>query len=60
MEVANGVKEISRGVLRSIVACAEQNDDRLRSICIETLAELCMILINPIWDGDMLMIYIFE
>lgn len=43
IEVKGGVKEISRGVVRAIVSCAEQESDRLRGICLETLAELCML-----------------
>jgi rapamycin-insensitive companion of mTOR len=41
MEVKGGVREISRAVLRAVVAIAEHTDDRLRMICIETLAEIC-------------------
>lgn len=41
IEVPGGVKEISRGIVRGIVACAEQTDDRLRGISMETLAEIC-------------------
>ncbi|KAM3514513.1 hypothetical protein MY11210_001856 [Beauveria gryllotalpidicola] len=53
LDVKDGVKEISRAVVRTIVAVAEQGDDRratvpahdqnidrLRPICIETLAEI--------------------
>lgn len=40
LEVKNGVAEISRAVVRTITAVAEHAEDRLRSICIETLAEL--------------------
>ncbi|RFU77456.1 cytosolic regulator pianissimo [Trichoderma arundinaceum] len=53
LDVKDGVKEISRAVVRTIVAVAEfgddrsaapqpseQNTDRLRPICIETLAEI--------------------
>lgn len=53
LDVKNGVKEISRAVVRTIVAVAEhgedrrtnvqvseQDVDRLRPICIETLAEI--------------------
>ncbi|PNY26736.1 Protein ste16 [Tolypocladium capitatum] len=53
LDVKDGVKEISRAVVRTIVAVAEQgedrrpgvqvadqNIDRLRPICIETLAEI--------------------
>ncbi|KAF2144905.1 uncharacterized protein K452DRAFT_349286 [Aplosporella prunicola CBS 121167] len=40
LEVKDGVKEISRAVIRMIVAVAEHNDDRLRSISILTLGEI--------------------
>jgi hypothetical protein len=53
LDVKNGIKEISRAIVRTIVAVAEQgedrrpgmhvadqNVDRLRPICIETLAEI--------------------
>ena len=39
-EVKDGVKEISRSVVRTIAAVAEHGEDRLRSMCIETLAEI--------------------
>jgi rapamycin-insensitive companion of mTOR len=44
IEVPGGVKEISRGIVRGIVACAEQTDDRLRAISMETLAEICKLV----------------
>lgn len=44
IEVPGGVGEISRGIVRGIVACAEQHDDRLRGISMETLAEVCKSL----------------
>lgn len=40
LEVKDGVKEVSRAVMRIIVAVAEHTDDRLRNICILTLAEI--------------------
>lgn len=43
IEVKGGIKEISRGVVRAIVSCAEQESDRLRGIALETLAELSKI-----------------
>ncbi|KAL7275461.1 hypothetical protein RUND412_001589 [Rhizina undulata] len=43
LEVSGGVHEISKGVVRSIVACAEQSDDRLRNISMETLAEILIL-----------------
>lgn len=36
------MKEISRSVVRTIAAVAEQAEDRLRSICLETLAEIML------------------
>ncbi|RPA97850.1 hypothetical protein L873DRAFT_1689620 [Choiromyces venosus 120613-1] len=45
IEVPGGVQEISRGVVRAIVACAEQVDDRLRGVSMETLAEI--LILNP-------------
>jgi rapamycin-insensitive companion of mTOR len=42
LDVKDGVFELSRGVIRAIVAVAEQNDDRLKNICILTLTELLM------------------
>lgn len=41
LDVKDGVEELSRAVVRTVVAVAEHSDDRLRSICIETLAEIC-------------------
>ncbi|KAJ2902622.1 uncharacterized protein MKZ38_000289 [Zalerion maritima] len=40
LDVKDGVHEVSRAVVRTIAAVAEQGDDRLMSICIETLAEI--------------------
>ena len=40
LDVKDGVHEISRAVVRTIAAVAEQGDDRLMSICLETLAEI--------------------
>ncbi|OAP60237.1 hypothetical protein AYL99_05239 [Fonsecaea erecta] len=42
LDVKDGVYEISRAVVRSLVAVAETYDDRLRDICLVTLAELLM------------------
>lgn len=39
-DVKEGVHEISIAVVRSLVAIAEHQDDRLRSMCLLTLAEL--------------------
>ncbi|PSN67157.1 hypothetical protein BS50DRAFT_573900 [Corynespora cassiicola Philippines] len=40
LDVKGGVEEISRAVIRIIVAVAEHTDDRLRNIAILTLAEI--------------------
>lgn len=42
-DVPQGVSEISIGVVRAIVAVAEQADDRLRVAALETLAELLVL-----------------
>ncbi|KAH6661072.1 Rapamycin-insensitive companion of mTOR, N-term-domain-containing protein [Truncatella angustata] len=42
LDVKDGVREISRAVVRTIVAVAEHAEDRLRPICIETLAEILL------------------
>jgi hypothetical protein len=46
IEIPGGVSEISRGVVRAIVACAELSDDRLRGIAVETLAEICAFFLG--------------
>lgn len=38
-----GVSEITTGLANAILAIAEQVDDRLRRLCIETLCELCLL-----------------
>lgn len=40
LDVKDGVKEISRAIVRTIVSIAEHNEDRLRNISIMTLAEM--------------------
>jgi len=40
LDVKDGVVEVSRAVVRALVAVAEQHDDRLHHICILTLAEI--------------------
>lgn len=40
LDIKDGVKELSRAVVRTVVSIAEHNEDRLRSICLETLAEI--------------------
>ncbi|KAI9833658.1 MAG: hypothetical protein M1826_006749 [Phylliscum demangeonii] len=40
LDVKDGVEEISCAVLRTVVSVADHDEDRLRSICIETLAEI--------------------
>jgi rapamycin-insensitive companion of mTOR len=42
LDVKDGVFELSRGVIRAIVAVAEHSEDRLKNICILTLIELLM------------------
>ncbi|KAI1393869.1 Rapamycin-insensitive companion of mTOR, N-term-domain-containing protein [Hypoxylon trugodes] len=42
LDVKDGVREVSRAVVRTIAAVAEQAEDRLRPICIETLAEILL------------------
>ncbi|CAG8070138.1 unnamed protein product [Penicillium salamii] len=40
LDVKDGVREISRAIVRTIVAVAEHHEDRLRNISIMTLAEI--------------------
>ncbi len=40
LEVKDGVREMSRAVVRTIAAVAEHGEDRLKAICLETLAEI--------------------
>lgn len=40
LDIPRGVSNISAGVIRAIVAIAEQSDDRLKNVCLETLAEI--------------------
>ncbi|KAL2172200.1 hypothetical protein VTG60DRAFT_7044 [Thermothelomyces hinnuleus] len=40
LDVKDGVREISRAVVRAIAAAAEEPEERLRPICLETLAEI--------------------
>lgn len=47
LEVKDGVHEISRAVVRTIASVAEHGEDRLKAICIETLAEI-MIRDQPL------------
>ncbi|KAI1868116.1 uncharacterized protein JN550_006604 [Neoarthrinium moseri] len=42
LDVKDGAREISRAVVRAIVSVAEHAEDRLRPICIETLAEILL------------------
>ncbi|KAI0971808.1 Rapamycin-insensitive companion of mTOR, N-term-domain-containing protein [Xylaria arbuscula] len=42
LDVKDGVHEISRALVRAIVSVAEHVEDRLRPICIETLAEVLL------------------
>lgn len=45
LDLQGGVYEISNSVIRSFVAVAEQSDDKLRNISVQTLAEI--FLQNP-------------
>ncbi|KAI8394190.1 Rapamycin-insensitive companion of mTOR, N-term-domain-containing protein [Radiomyces spectabilis] len=38
-----GIQHVHQGIVRAIVAIAEQTDSRLRNICLETLAELTVL-----------------
>lgn len=40
LDVKDGVKEVSRAIVRTIVSIAEHHEDRLRNISIMTLAEM--------------------
>lgn len=40
LDVPDGVEEIALGVVRAIVAVAEQSDDKLRTAALETLTEI--------------------
>lgn len=40
LDVMDGVKQLSVGIVRALVAIAEQSDDKLHKIAIETLAEI--------------------
>lgn len=40
LDIKDGIREVSRAVVRTIAAIAEQPEDRLRPICLETLAEI--------------------
>ncbi|CAK7268001.1 hypothetical protein SEPCBS119000_002838 [Sporothrix epigloea] len=40
LDTKDGVNEVSRAIVRTIAAVAEQGEDRLRPICLETLAEI--------------------
>ncbi|KAI1333686.1 Rapamycin-insensitive companion of mTOR, N-term-domain-containing protein [Xylariaceae sp. FL0016] len=42
LDVKDGVREVSRALVRTIAAVAEHAEDRLRPICIETLAEILL------------------
>ncbi|KAI0480624.1 Rapamycin-insensitive companion of mTOR, N-term-domain-containing protein [Xylariaceae sp. FL0804] len=42
LDVKDGVREVSRALVRTIAAIAEHAEDRLRPICIETLAEILL------------------
>jgi len=39
IDIPDGIKYMPIGVMRAIVSIAEQADEKLRPICLETLAE---------------------
>ena len=41
-DVPDGTKYIPLGVMRAVVSIAEQYDEKLRTICLETLSEISM------------------
>ncbi|KAI9683189.1 MAG: hypothetical protein M1829_005980 [Trizodia sp. TS-e1964] len=45
LDVKDGVRELSRAVVRTIVSIAEYPEDRLRAMCVETLAEI--VILDP-------------
>ncbi|KAK9477400.1 Rapamycin-insensitive companion of mTOR, N-term-domain-containing protein [Lipomyces japonicus] len=47
-EIPNGVDELSLGIVCALVAVAEQEEDRIRGIAIETLAELLVFDPNKV------------
>lgn len=40
LDVKDGIKQVSRAVVRTIASVADDETDRLKAICIETLAEI--------------------
>ncbi|KAH8821542.1 Rapamycin-insensitive companion of mTOR, N-term-domain-containing protein [Xylogone sp. PMI_703] len=40
LDVKDGVREISKAIIRTVASVAEHSEDRLKAICIETLAEI--------------------
>lgn len=40
LDIKDGIRELSRAVVRTVVSIAEHGEDRLRPICLETLAEI--------------------
>lgn len=40
LDIKDGIRELSRAVVRTIVSISEHGEDRLRPICLETLAEI--------------------
>ncbi|KAI1315132.1 hypothetical protein EDD11_001279 [Mortierella claussenii] len=43
-----GMQHISDGVMRAVIAIAEQNDEKLRNACLETLGEMIMSDPKPV------------
>ncbi|KAF8965157.1 hypothetical protein BGZ46_000655 [Entomortierella lignicola] len=44
----DGMQHVSDGVIRAVIAIAEQNDEKLRNACLETLGEMIMSDPKPV------------
>lgn len=51
LDIKGGIGELSKGVLRALVACGESENDRLRAISLETLAELSILAPELVTSG---------
>jgi hypothetical protein len=54
-----GVKHVNQGIVRAVVAIAEQQDSKLRNIALETLAELSNVFLKVFHDKQALLICLF-
>lgn len=52
MDISNCTEIINTGIVRSLVAVAEQTDEKLRSIAIETLAEAFVREPGLVYEGE--------